>query len=314
LSLLDQAIAYCGGAVQEKPVGVMLGTIDRQYVNRLLQLLAADDGAGIMSAIADIDQHFPDYERLLDDVARTLQRIAVYQVIGSAEIDDDMDDSVVIELAAALAPEDVQLFYQTALIGRRDLYLAPDPRSGAEMTLLRMLAFRPDSAGTGPVRTSAKATTETPAVGARPRSQPQPASTEASKAAGNAWQEPVWADLIIRLNLDGANKLLASNCAYVGRKGNLIELALDERSKSFLTASRQQAIAEALSEYFAEKLRVDIAIGVAASETPLQEEARRSDEKLAAARNALEADPNVKALKDMFGAELNPDSVELRNL
>ena len=87
-------------------------------------------------------------------------------------------------------------------------------------------------------------------------------------------------------------------------------LSLDHRSESYLTRPRQTALGESLSEYFAEELRVEIAVGAAEAETPTQMEARQETEELEAARVGLEADPNVKALKDMFGAELVADSVE----
>jgi DNA polymerase-3 subunit gamma/tau len=312
LSLLDQAIAYCGGDVQESAIGVMLGTIDRQHVSRLLHLLAAGDGAGIMAAIAEIDEQFPDYATLLDDLARALQRIAVFQVIGAADNDDDLDEAEIAALASAIAAEDLQLFYQTALIGRRDLPLAPDPRSGAEMTLLRMLAFQPG--GSNGMRSAGKvARSVSPATSPSvEKTQAGPAVVATAPAPGQEWHDPDWAGLIGKLQLDGATKLLASNCAYIRRRDNTICLGLDARSKSFLTPSRQSAIALALSAFYNEKLRVDIAIGTAESETPVQEEARRSDEKLQAARTALEADPNIRALQDMFGAELNPESIEVR--
>jgi DNA polymerase-3 subunit gamma/tau len=83
LSLLDQAIAFCGGKVVQDAVGVMLGTIDRQHVRRIVELLANGDAAGLVETIAEVDEQFPDYGRLLEDLARTLQRIAVYQVIGA---------------------------------------------------------------------------------------------------------------------------------------------------------------------------------------------------------------------------------------
>ena len=90
-------------------------------------------------------------------------------------------------------------------------------------------------------------------------------------------------------------------------------LNLDSRSQSLLTKSRQKARAAALSEQFGEALRVDINIAESAAETPIQEEAKRVDEKMEAARASLESDPNVKALQDMFGAQINPDSIELGN-
>ena len=171
LSLLDQAIAYCGGKIAEEQVGLMLGTIDRDHVVRLLHLLAAADAAGVIDAIREIDEQFPDYARLLEDLARDLQRVAVFQVVGTCDSDDEMSEKEFAELAEVLPAGDVQLFYQTALMGRRDLHLAPDPRSGAEMTLLRMLAFRP-----GVIETN------TAAGGGQPGNRPAPRKAPAARS------------------------------------------------------------------------------------------------------------------------------------
>ena len=92
LSLLDQAIAYCGGSIAEDSVALMLGTIDRDHVARLLRLLADGDGPGIIDAIREIDEQFPDYARLLEDLARDLQRIAVFQVVGACDSEDDLSE------------------------------------------------------------------------------------------------------------------------------------------------------------------------------------------------------------------------------
>ncbi len=313
LSLLDQAIAYCGGALEESRVAQMLGTIDRDHVVRLLRLLADNDARGTVEAIREIDEQFPNYGRLLEDLARDLQRIAVYQVVGTSDAEDDLDDAEYAELASALAPEDVQLFYQIAIVGRRDLPLAPDPRSGAEMTLLRMLAFRPATAAAGTAgaggksgETAARAGRAAAAASAR-KAQPQ----EQAAAHVASWTEPDWNALVTQLGLDGAVRLLASNCVYLGRDGNVISLGLDPRSESMLTKKRADALAGTLSKHFGERLKVDIQLGADAGETPVQEESRLADERMEAARQSLEADPNVQAMKNMFGAELKPDTIEL---
>ena len=299
LSLLDQAIAYCGGEVEADPVSKMLGTIDRDHVAKLINLLAADDAIGVINAIAEIDQQFPDYSRLLEDLARILQRIAVFQVVGAIETDDDIADAQLNDLATGLTAEDVQLFYQIALMGRRDLHLAPDPRSGAEMTLLRMVAFRPASA-------------QASAPGAAPKIAPaKPVKVQALKT--DKWKDPEWTSLVAELALPGAVRLLAGNCAYLRRDGATVMLSIDSRSEPLLTRPRKEALAEALSNRFGETLSVDIAVGETISETPMQEETRLADERIEAAKAILEADPNVKALKDMFGAELKTDSIELLN-
>ncbi len=316
LSLLDQAIAFCGGKVEELPVSKMLGTIDRNHVAKLLRQLAENDAAGVITTIAEIDEQFPDYARLLEDLSRVLQQIAIHQVVGAIQTEDAMADEELADLAGRLPAEDIQLFYQTAILGRRDLHLAPDPRSGTEMTLLRMLAFRPaQGAGDGGERLGVKSTfTEKPkpkAVSAPKVAHAEPASPAATRSV--PWQEPDWGPLVAEMSLPGAVRLLAGNCAYVRRESSTVFLSIDPRSESLLTRPRKEALAHALSERFDEPLVVDIAIGVAADETPLQEETRRADEKIEEAIATLESDPNVKSLKDMFGAELNTDSIELIN-
>ncbi len=308
LSLLDQAIAYCGGDISSDSVAEMLGTIDRQHVSRILRLLAAGDAPGVLAAIREIDEQFPDYARLLDDLARMLQRIAVYQVVGAADVDDEDDESELTAFAGEISAEDVQLFYQIALIGRRDLHLAPDPKSGAEMTLLRMLAFRPG----GDVRPSVSGE-KTRNVAARPQqseSKSSKATTPSQLVETATWQDPDWSELINKMEISGAGKLLASNCAFVRRQDNVLHLCLDEKSETLRTKSTEASLIKALCMHYGESLRLDISIGETGSATPIQEEARRVDAKYEAARASIEADPNVKALQDMFGAELNQDSIE----
>ncbi len=341
LSLLDQAIAYCSGKVEETPVAAMLGTIDRDHVSRLLDLLAAADAPGILDAIADIDEQFPDYARLLEDLARILQRVAVYQVVGDVKADDDSDTATIARLAENISDSDVQLYYQTALIGRRDLHLAPDPRSGTEMTLLRMLAFRPQAAAAPAGTAGGKRADSSPKPAARAASQraasgaapvggkpadPNPESatdTAPQRAAPRVtpeaaptavqWQDPDWSELVGQLGLTGSLRMLAASCAFITREGNRVRLGLDPRSESYLTNTRRQALSEALSKHYGEPLVADITVGEGDGETPIQQETRLADERLDAARVDLESDPNVQTLKNLFGAELKADSIEILN-
>jgi DNA polymerase-3 subunit gamma/tau len=316
LSLLDQAIAYCGGKIEEPQVAKMLGTIDRDHVVRLLRLLAESDAKGIVEALREIDEQFPNYSRLLDDLARDLQRIAVYQVVGTCDTEDELKEGEYAELAEALPTPDVQLFYQIAIMGRRDLHLAPDPRSGAEMTLLRMLAFRPAAAAEMPNTAGGGGQVAAKSQkAAKPQSAPETLRASAAKptVATLPWEEPDWNSLVATIGLTGTVRLLASNCVYLRRDGHTIHLGLDPRSESLLTRQRNDALAECLSARFGEDLKVVIELGADVGETPVQEESRMADERLEAARQTLEADPNVQALKNMFGAELNTDSIELIN-
>ena len=143
LSLLDQAIAYAGGKLEGATVAAMLGTVDRNRVQALLASLADNDGSRLLDEVGTLAEFSPDWGSVLDALAEALHRIQVKQLVPDVEAAADAVD--IDALAAQLRPELVQLWYQMALNGRRDLGYAPSPRSGFEMTLLRMLAFRPDA-------------------------------------------------------------------------------------------------------------------------------------------------------------------------
>ncbi|WJI16890.1 DNA polymerase III subunit gamma/tau [Pseudoxanthomonas winnipegensis] len=145
LSLLDQAIAYTAGELSDAGVRTMLGTVDRTQVGALLDALADGDGARLMATIATLAEFSPDWGGVLEAFAEALHRIQVRQLVPGVAIEAEGVDAE--GFAQRLRPEVVQLWYQMALNGRRDLYLAPSPRAGFEMSLLRMLAFRPAGAG-----------------------------------------------------------------------------------------------------------------------------------------------------------------------
>ncbi len=149
LSLTDQLIAFGGGKVDEASARGMLGTIDRDHVARLARALATGDAGRLLETARSLEEFSPDYGQVLDDLAALLTRVAVQQLVPAYEGDELFDPALLKELAAAISAEDVQLYYQTAILGRRDLGFAPDPRTGFEMTLVRMLAFRPAGAGVG---------------------------------------------------------------------------------------------------------------------------------------------------------------------
>src|SRR3982074_261493 len=147
LSLMDQLIAFGGGTLNEVNTRAMLGTIDRGHVGRLIDALARADGSALLAEVKELDLDAPDYDRALVELAAFLQRIAIVQIVPEAALqDEEFDADSLTRLAQAISPEDVQLYYQIALGGRRDLGVAPEPRMGFGIHLLRMLAFRPEAA------------------------------------------------------------------------------------------------------------------------------------------------------------------------
>ncbi len=144
LSLADQAIAHGGGKLTDAEICEMLGTIDLSAVIAIAEALSARDGEAALQQVEKMAEHAPDFSAALAELISIWHRVALAQVVPDALDNRHGDHKAVMALASTLSPEDVQLFYQVALLARRDLPLAPDPQAGFEMALLRMLAFQPE--------------------------------------------------------------------------------------------------------------------------------------------------------------------------
>jgi DNA polymerase III subunit gamma/tau len=148
LSLLDQAISFGQGQVNTTDISAMLGTIEQHHVENLLRALAAQDGKQLLDICAQLAEHAADFSNVLEELISFLHQIAITQAIPEIGVQQDGKTTTATELGKLISKEDIQLYYQIALIGRRDLPLAADPKSGLEMILLRMLAFQPKTAKT----------------------------------------------------------------------------------------------------------------------------------------------------------------------
>jgi DNA polymerase-3 subunit gamma/tau len=303
LSLLDQAVAFCGGQLREAEVRDMLGSLSRREVLALIEALARGDAKELFAALAALDEKAPDYDTVLGDLSSLLQRIALIQLVPGAAPADEEGAERLSHLASVLTPEDAQLYYQIALQGRRDMDWAPDPRSGLEMTLLRMLAFRPDeepahAAESGP---PTRAAATKPAQ----RSQPAAAVREPAAAGDNDWEAA-----LARLELRGPAMELARNCAWRGRDGDLVNLRLDPRHQSLLASGMDKKLEEGLRRLWGEGIRLKISVASGAEQTPAQVDQHRRDAQHGRAEQAIADDPVVKDLQSRFGARVRPGSVE----
>ncbi|MBA6412086.1 DNA polymerase III subunit gamma/tau [Parahaliea sp. F7430] len=143
LSLTDQAIAFGAGTLREADVRSMLGTVDTSFIYQVLEAVIASEPAAVLEVVARMSEHAPDFESAMDELVSLLHRVAIAQAVPDAVDNSWGDAERISQLAAAMTAEDTQLYYQMAINGKRDIPLAADPRGGFEMTLLRMLAFRP---------------------------------------------------------------------------------------------------------------------------------------------------------------------------
>jgi len=306
LSLLDQVIAFGGGSVAEAQVRDMLGTVARDHVVKLAQLMIEAQAARVVAWVQELEQWAPDHAQLLDEFAALLVRVALVQAVPDYDGDELYELALLRQLAQGLRAEDVQLYYQTAIIGRRDLHLAPDPRAGFEMTLLRMLAFRYAGSGLaagppGAALAGGAAAAARSAAAPATRTQAPPAAP-ASAPAGD------WTAMVGDMSLSGAVRSLALNCQFVDHRDGVIRLALDARFQASRTPGIEAKLQQALNGYFGGPVRLEF-VAEAAAETPAQIQERERGAALVAARQAFGEDPTVKALQERFGATLLPDTI-----
>ena len=314
LSLLDQAVAFGGGALRDAEVAEMLGSMDPRHINELLQCLAAGDAAALLAQVKMLQELVPDYESVLDDLAIVLQQIAVAQLAGADSLGEDVDAALISEFAERLDAELVQLYYQIAITGRRDLHLAPDPRVGFEMTLLRMLAFQPaGQSGPGAVTAAQPAKPSRTAAPGKQSSAPakEPAArNRADQPASSVPADADWVGIIRALNFRGAVRQLAENCMLESRTDSDMQLAIHRRNEYLLTEHLQKQLIKALQDGCGASLRVAFRVVENDIETVAARVADESAAKLDAARDSIEKDPKVQELIDMFDAKIDEDSVQ----
>jgi DNA polymerase-3 subunit gamma/tau len=345
LSLMDQLIAFGGGAITEANARSMLGTIDRGHVGRLVEAVSRGDGAALLAEVRELDRDAPDYDRALVDLATLLQRIAIVQIVPeAAPQDEEFDAALLTQLAQAISPEDAQLYYQIALAGRRDLNMAPEPRIGFEMTLLRMLAFRPEATAQ-PARPGSIAGTTSAAAnaaagknanaGANP-STAVGANANASTAAGttpsasagttlSAAAGPLeavrltsidaanWPAVVEAAGLSGMVRQLALNCVPAGFEHNLLTLKLDQAASDRRTRPMEEKLVQGLSKYLGSDIRLAFETAEADLNSPARQRVQAEQERVARAASAFETDPAVKGLRERFGADVDAASVKPSN-
>jgi DNA polymerase-3 subunit gamma/tau len=344
LSLLDQAIAYSGGAVTEEAVRGMLGAIDQTYLVRLLDALAAGDGKALVAIADELAARSIGFAAALGDLATLLSRMALAQAVPDALGDDPLAPEI-RRLAEAFDPAEVQLQYSIAVRSRADLGLAPDEYAGFVMALLRMLAFRPGDASAPaqakPLlapRAAARASVaapagrpvppavaEAPATRAVPLATPSvappavpPVTPIAVPAAAPLAADPAaaaaldfdgdWPALTRRLNVRGAAAQLATQSELVAVQDKTFHLRVPV--KSLAEGALVERLRAALSECFGQPLRVEVAVGSVSGTTAYAVDQSERAARYAAAEAALRADPFVQEVLQTMGGAIVPGSIK----
>lgn len=316
LSLLDQAIAFSDGRVDEQQVRQMLGVIDQSYLFEILTCLQQQNGAGLLAVVDNMSARSLAFSTALQELASLLHRVALAQVAPHAIADDEPQKPALLQLAQTLSAELVQLCYQIAVHAREDLSLAPDEQSGFSMALLRMLAFVPGgerpalgvpvAPSPSVVAPSRVSTPTTPSVGATTPT----VDTSAIQPAG-ADTLPEWSVLLAQVGIQGMALQVAKHAVLESFVDGVMTLCLAPESvhlqQNKLAIERLQA---RLAEYLGQPIRLQIVCGKPQVATPARIEQQTRLTRQQHAESAIASDPFVQAAQQQLAAQIVADSIQ----
>ena len=311
LSLLDQAIAFGEGKIEEAVVRNMLGIIDQSYLFNLLEALALRNGLTLLSLADEMEAQCLSFDSALQDLAALLHHIALAQTVPQA-ISEDLPEYVrIFTLAKTFKPDDVQLFYQISLHGRSDLSLAPDEYAGFTMTLMRMLTFMSDDLAANHQSLHISSINNKPSAKADNKQQTESKQViQHSTHTNNIDSSDLdWPQLIQRLKLTGMAKMLAQHSEAKVLSAENIELYVPDVHKHLLEKKYQDKIREALNIYFNKPIMLNFSVSSVTGLTPVALQQRTEEEKQAKAIAAIEKDPIVQELIEQFDAKLIVSSI-----
>ena len=328
LSILDQGIAYCGGTIEEATIKKMLGAIDQSYLFNLVHAVIDQDGHKAIEIAKQMDERNLSFDAALNDLANLIQTISVTQAIPDSLDASYLDRDQVIALTKKISAEQLQLFYQITILGRRDLYLAPDEYAGFTMTILRMLSFAPQDTILAKNLTSVKTEPLNSANKIEAIAKSNDGSSEAFEIkkkieVTHETDEDIsdqdipkevvpfngnWRELVDQLKL-GLVKALAQQSELVSFKNNEIILSIADEHKHLLNETYQKKLELSLSEHFAQRIKLVI-LQKGANNSPLKQKQEERSTLMKDTENAILQDQFVKSLLTEFNAEIIPSSIK----
>ncbi len=323
LSILDQGIAYCGGTIEEVTIKKMLGAIDQSYLFNLTHAVIDQDGSKVIEIAKQMDERNLSFDAALNDLANLIQMISVAQAIPESLEASYLERDQVIALTKKISAEQLQLLYQITILGRRDLYLAPDEYAGFTMTLLRMLSFIPQDSVTSKTSVPLRKDIATQAIKLEPVIKPSETSLDSSEDKKKIEvldeapeDEPKvtrsfdgnWRGLVDQLKL-GLVKALAQQSELVSFKGNEMILSIADEHKHLLNETYQKKLEVSLSGYFNQRIKLVI-LQKGANNSPLKQKQEERSTLMKDTEHAILQDQFVKSLLNEFNAEIIPSSIK----
>jgi DNA polymerase-3 subunit gamma/tau len=321
LSLLDQAIAHGAGRVETQQVRGMLGTVDQDYLFGILEAIKCGDASTLLQIAGDMGMRSLSFSAALQDLSLLLTRLQIAQLIPLAIDEDESERERLLSLAEAFSPQFVQLAYQVANIGRKELATAPDEYAGFVMTLLRLHAFRPstvaDVVSAVPSRPRVVATK--PVESAVVQAQPLVELTSSVDTApcaetpGDVLQDKDskdWHQIVARLNLSGLVRTLAQHCELRKIEGDACLLRLAPAHSHLQMKPSPERLQQALRDYFARPIVLNIELATQDTDTPAVAAGREKQDRLDQAVASIEQDLFVRDLIETCDATLIDSSIQ----
>ena len=308
LSLLDQAIAHGAGRVQDGDVRDMLGTVGDDYLFALLDGLVAADVSALVAVADQMEARSLSFDAALQELATLFHRISLMQFAPDA-VGDSIERARLTPYAEAFAAEFLQLSYQIAIHGRDDLGLAPDEYAGFTMTLLRLVAFRPETTPAGSGRLEAVATSApSPSM---PVSRPAPLGpVPTAKSESQPVGNDEWHAIVTRLSLAGMARQLAQHCELVESGDTRVMLRLSPVHKHLLGKTQQDKLESELQRLFGNQAVLNIVLADTATTTPAEASRNIQKQRLNEAITAIEGDTFVRAVVDIFDATIDESTIK----
>ncbi|MBL6686178.1 MAG: DNA polymerase III subunit gamma/tau [Methylophilaceae bacterium] len=300
LSILDQAIAYNQDKIEVDKINQMLGTISNEILIRLLDAIAKQDGAGLISLTKEMNEKNISFESSLEDLARLIHELSLAKMIPNYFEGSD-NKEILNSLEDAFTPENLQLLYQIATLGKRDLYLAPDLLSGFNMALLRMIAFYPSFTNNKKEKTNAVSKNESVA-------NKEPIKSESFVEKKTPEFDGNWRKLVEKLEL-GMARSLAQESEFHEFKGGTFYLRLQPHHKHLSENTYQEKLEIALSNHFMHKIKVELTIAKVKTSPAIEKKTERADLFKQTEKNIME-DSFVKELINEFDAEVISSSIQ----
>lgn len=322
LSLLDQAIAYGNDNISTTTVRQMLGFTQKDFTIELLQALMNQDTQTLMSINQQLLNEGADFHLVLDELLTYLHQLSVLQwtlesqQTSMSNTEDSSNQQQLIEIAKQLLAEDIQLFYQIAIKGKETLLLAPTPALGFEMTLLRMIAFRPANQAVTkePLPTPATESITAPAkTEVKIETRPIPTPQQPAQESNNIKDESSWGAIIEQMRLSPMTKNVAQHASLVKKENNMVELGIESGHQSMFTPTVVERLQSALNNFYQTKINLTITVQKKVIETPAKQQQAQAEQQLASAQQSIEQDPVANEIIDAFNGQLIEESVTAIN-